>query len=202
MKKMNCQVIIVPYRDRPQHLEEFLKYTQSRFIHIPIIIVEQENKKPFNRAKLLNVGALESPSLYYIMHDVDLLPIDCDYKPSANAEVVQFIGSKIQLKDYLGGVTMYTHNVLYKAGGYNNEYWHRAEDNEMMFNLKRLRIPVLEEHKQFTELPHKKSQHFIAALWDKAQKKRSIQNQLYCCEYKIISKEMVNENTTHLKVDI
>jgi hypothetical protein len=197
---MAYQIIIVPYRDRQEHLDKFLSWMQKHLPNMLICIVEQSDLKPFNRAKLLNIGALECPSQYYIMHDVDMLPIDCMYKPSPYAEVMQFTASKIQLKDYLGGVTMFSHPVFYKAGGYNNEYFHRAEDNEMRFNLKRLRIPVLEEHHEFINLPHvRKSQEFVAALWHKAQQKRSQQDQLYSCVYKILAKNNYG-NITHLKV--
>ena len=58
MKKKLC--IVVPYRDRQTHLAEFIPYIQntlnSQDIDYHILIVEQEAGKPFNRAKLLNVG--------------------------------------------------------------------------------------------------------------------------------------------------
>lgn len=196
------QIIIVPYRGREHHLDTFLNYMDHHLPDMPICIVEQAGYKPFNRAKLLNIGAIQNPTTYYIMHDVDMLPIDCKYEPSPNAEVVQFAGSKIQLKDYLGGVTMFTHNVFYKVGGYNNDYFHRAEDNEMRFNLKRMRIPVLEEHYEFKQLPHKRNkQEFNAALWYKAQQERSHQDQLYSCVYTILSKDIAGR-IVHLKVTL
>lgn len=200
---MNLKTIIVPYRNRPGHLEEFMQHMQQRMPHMPICIVEQrEDDKPFNRAKLLNIGAIEFPSMWYIMHDVDMLPLFDHYDASPFAEVIQFASSKIQLRDYLGGVTMFTHPILHKIGGYNNEYFHRAEDNEMMFNVKRLRIPVLNDFKPYKQLPHKRTTNeFDAALWDKAQEKRSEQNQLAHCAYKILNKDIIG-NVTHLVVGI
>lgn len=196
----SAAVIIVPYRDRQSHLEQFINHMTWHLPNMPICIVEQGDTKKFNRAKLLNIGALEYPTQYYIMHDVDMLPVDCMYEPSPNAEVLQLADSKIQLAGYLGGVTMFTHNVFYKVGGYNNDYFHRAEDNEMRFNLIRLRIPVLEEHYTFKQLPHKRlGQEFDAALWYKAQEKRSQQDQLYSCAYTILSKD-ISGNIVHLKV--
>lgn len=192
--------IIIPYRDRQQHLTTFLAHMQERMPDIPICLVEQEPGKPFNRARLLNIGAIQCPANYYIMHDVDMLPEFDGYLPSPFADVIQFASSKIQIKDYLGGVTMFTHPVFQKIGGYHNDYFHRAEDNEMMFNLKRLRIPVLEDHRKFKELPHERTKtEFVAALWNKAQQKRSEQNQLAHCEYKIINKDIIG-NVTHLLV--
>lgn len=196
------KTIIVPYRDRPGHLEAFIDH-MHQFSHIRIAVIEQGPGKPFNRGRLLNIGALEFPDVYYIMHDVDmLLNPDEWYDSSPHAEVIQMASSKIQLRDYLGGVTMFTHPVFHKAGGYHNDYFHRAEDNEMRFNLQRLRIPVLEEHKKFTTLPHPRNdkQEFIASLWQKAQQKRSEQNQLAHCEYQIEGREAISSRATLLKV--
>lgn len=74
--------IIVPYRNRKEHLDIFLNYMhyflQQQYIQYRIIIVEQNNSLPFNRAKLFNVGAYEAMKLGYnclILHDVDLLPL-------------------------------------------------------------------------------------------------------------------------------
>lgn len=201
---MHYQVIIIPYRDRQEHLRQFLHHMQNynKECRIKICIVEQADDKPFNRGKLLNIGALQCPALHYIMHDVDMLPINCTYEPSPHAEVVQFASSKIQLNDYLGGVTMFTHNVFYKVGGYNNEYFHRAEDNEMHFNLKRMRIPVLNDFREFKQLPHKRnSNEFISALWYRAQEKRKVQDQLYTCAYTLLTKDIA-DGIVHLKVDL
>lgn len=183
-------IIIVPYRNRPAHLAQFLSHMAKYYAHLPICIVEQAEGRPFNRAKLLNVGYLENRTCYdtYIMHDVDMLPsVNVDYGTSAfYMSVEQLADSAIQMYDYLGGVTKFTQEAFWRAGGYNNEYYHRAEDNEMMFNLKRLGIKVIEKPQQFKCLPHqRKGPEFDPALWRKAQQKREVQNQLECCEYKV-----------------
>ena len=78
--------IIVPYRDRQEHLEKFIKqipsYLSNNDIEYELIVVEQSDKKPFNRGKLLNIGFLEAKKLdcnYVVFHDVDMIPIDVDY---------------------------------------------------------------------------------------------------------------------------
>jgi hypothetical protein len=56
--------IIVPYRDRTDHLDEFLSETTRSFATDPVnagisprfLIVEQAPGLPFNRGALLNVG--------------------------------------------------------------------------------------------------------------------------------------------------
>lgn len=164
-----------------------------------IVVVEQVDKKPFNRGKLLNIGAIVSHFETFVFHDVDMLPIKVSYVDRKGVTQIGF--SDIQLVDYLGGVTMFQFNTFFKAGGYHNDFWHRAEDNEMRFNLKRLGIPVLNRFGIFKQLPHERTgPEFIPELWKKAQEPRT-KNMLKTCEYKLISKE-VKEGYTHLKVEL
>ncbi len=72
--------IVVPYRDRESHLVRFLPHMQQflKEIKHKIVIVEQHDDKPFNRAKLMNIGYdhLKNECDYFCFHDVDLLPIE------------------------------------------------------------------------------------------------------------------------------
>lgn len=198
--------IIVPYRDRPQHLAQFIPHMRAYLPGAKIIIVEQADEKPFNRGKLLNIGFLESErDTHYVFHDIDMLPINVDYEP--NVGVTQLAGSNIQLRDYLGGVTMFDHDTFKRVGGYHNDYFHRAEDNELRFNLHRLKIPVLELHGRFKQLHHeRKAPEFIAALWDKAQLPRDVQDQLKTCAYKVIAADAITDSKIgqyiHIKASI
>ena len=79
--------LIVPYRNRLSHLRTFLPYMhtflQMQGLNYTIILVEQEIGKPFNRAKLFNIGFQETLTHFpstkcFIFHDVDLLPINPD----------------------------------------------------------------------------------------------------------------------------
>src|SRR6056300_264301 len=81
--------VIVPYRDRPQQLKDFLnyieKYLTDKNIEHEVIIVEQTEKNDFNRGKLLNIGFLKAEELecdYVAFHDIDMLPVDADYSYS------------------------------------------------------------------------------------------------------------------------
>ena len=85
--------IVVPYRDRAEHLRQFVPHLATYFHsdkldrHIPISphIVEQSGNAPFNRGRVLNCGyALAHDSADYIcFHDVDYLPLWADYSWSA-----------------------------------------------------------------------------------------------------------------------
>ncbi|TMS38239.1 hypothetical protein L596_005006 [Steinernema carpocapsae] len=74
--------IIVPFRNRENHLPIFLQnlhpLLQKQQLDYTIFVVEQIKNQKFNRAKLMNVGFVEARKLYdwqcYIFHDVDLIP--------------------------------------------------------------------------------------------------------------------------------
>ena len=79
--------IIIPYRNREKQLELFKDYI-TRFldkqgiIDYTVIVVNQADRKKFNRGKLLNIGFLEAKARgcdYVILHDVDMLPWNADY---------------------------------------------------------------------------------------------------------------------------
>ena len=81
--------IIVPFRNRHEHLSEFKKsivdYLTKSNINFELIIVQQDNARLFNRGMLLNIGFKEAKRLkcnYVVFHDVDMLPIDVDYSYS------------------------------------------------------------------------------------------------------------------------
>lgn len=75
--------IIVPYRDREEHLEVFLRvfhnYLRRQKLHYRIFVVEQNDANPFNRGKLFNIGAKYAAKFgfpCFVLHDVDLLPLN------------------------------------------------------------------------------------------------------------------------------
>lgn len=76
--------IVVPYRDRAEHLPIFLKnihpLLMKQQLEYGIFVIEQIGGGQFNRAALMNVGFLEALKLQnwdcFIFHDVDLIPLD------------------------------------------------------------------------------------------------------------------------------
>lgn len=100
--------IVIPYRDRKQHLPILLKnlhpFLMKQQIEYGIFIVEQSADGNFNRAKLFNIGFVEALKLYdwdcFIFHDVDLLPMDdrnlysCPTQPRHMSVAVDTFGYK------------------------------------------------------------------------------------------------------------
>ena len=74
--------VIVPYRNRPEHLQMLLLHLipvlMRQLLDFRIYIVEQVDRAMFNRGKLINVGfeeALKDSLKWncFVFHDVDLL---------------------------------------------------------------------------------------------------------------------------------
>lgn len=180
-------------------MAQFIPHMNKYLPDAKIVIVEQSDEKRFNRGKLINIGFLEEPSDYVCAHDVDMLPLNVNYYEGTGVQ--QKASSEIQASGYLGGVTIFDYNAFWLMCGYHNDYFHRAEDNELAFHLKRLQIPVYNRFGTFCQLPHPRNgPEFIPELWQKAQLPRT-KNMLKTCEYQLISKE-VYDTHLHLKVTL
>lgn len=127
--------IIVPYRDRPQHLKEFLPHMANyfqrdkldRYIPVSIHIVEQGGTAAFNRGKILNCGykLAREDADYVCFHDVDYLPLWADYSWSAKPARLAWYGLRMQEDPelFFGAVTLFDKTAFEAANGYPNVYW-------------------------------------------------------------------------------
>mgnify|MGYP001261764757 CR=1 FL=1 len=138
--------IVVPYRDRAEHLETFVPYMETYLKlqgiqDFKILIVEQADNKPFNRGKLLNVGYNSIDADYYVFHDIDMLPITADY--SGSLHPTHLVSSATQFKKgipyetYFGGVTMFPSVDFLQINGFSNEFWNwGSEDDDLIMRCK------------------------------------------------------------------
>lgn len=149
--------VIVPYRNRPDQLNQFLihikSYLDSTNIDYEIIVVDQDNAKQFNRGMLLNIGFTEAKKLkcdYVVFHDVDMLPLDVDYSYS---DIPLHISTDFELEknekkrelfdQYFGGVTMFPTESFIKIDGYSNKYWAWGyEDTDLLLRCERKGIEL------------------------------------------------------------
>ena len=150
--------LIVPYRNREKQLKIFKRRIQM-FLHrdsgfeYTIIVVNQIDRKKFNRGKLLNIGFLEAEKQgcdYVIFHDVDMIPVKGTYmyddKP---LELVgEFVDRSSKFKrviqpNYFGGVTLFPIEQFRKINGYSNKYkgW-GFEDDDLLLRCRELGIPL------------------------------------------------------------
>ena len=142
--------IIVPYRDRQDHLDVFIPHMQEflkdKGIDYTIFIAEQTDDRPFNYGKLCNVVTKEvgEEYTYFAFHDIDMLPMndECDYSypesPTHLATNVEAHDNKIPYPQYFGGVVLISREDFENANGYSNEYWgYGYEDLDLLYRLQR-----------------------------------------------------------------
>ena len=139
--------VIVPYRNRNEHLQEFKKsiveYLESKNIDFKIIIVEQDNAKLFNRGMLCNIGFIEAQKEncdYIVIHDVDMIPVDVDY--SYSNVPVHLATDNIPFESYFGGMTLFPTDIFQKINGFSNLYWGWGfEDDDLRYRCIKNDIP-------------------------------------------------------------
>uniref|UniRef100_A0A0N4Z252 Beta-1,4-galactosyltransferase 7 n=1 Tax=Parastrongyloides trichosuri TaxID=131310 RepID=A0A0N4Z252_PARTI len=143
--------VIVPYRNRYEELQEFVphisNFLDNQNISYQILVMNQTDTYRFNRASLINVGFLESDRLrctYFVMHDVDLLPLNKNLNYSYPGEgVVRHISAgpyhpikRYDYKKFIGGILMLTMRDFKKVNGMSNKYWGWGlEDDEFYLRL-------------------------------------------------------------------
>lgn len=146
--KKGC--IIVPYRDRAENLAAFLPHYNKLFPDMRIYVIEQADDKPFNRAKLLNIGFLEYGHHYdyAVYSDVDMLAEDgADYsyadRPTHLATMCSQFNYQMPFPEYFGGVTIINRIDMIHVNGFSNNFWSwGAEDCEMREHIQSFGITI------------------------------------------------------------
>jgi len=149
--------IIVPFRDREEHLRTFLFHMHSflprQQVDYGIFIVEQDGSGAFNRAMLLNVGAAEALKSYdfqcFIFHDVDLLPEDdrnlytCPVQPRHMSVAINNFLYRLPYDDIFGGVSAMTVDQFRQVNGFSNMFWGwGGEDDDMSNRLRQKKLYI------------------------------------------------------------
>jgi hypothetical protein len=168
---LNSVAIIVPYRDlhpsqdRSKQLHQFVPHMKyfldglvaSRKIQdYHIYIIEQsDDRRKFNRGKLLNIGfdfALKRSEKHpprhnlFIFHDVDLLPQSnlgdwyARY-PTRPIHIARVWDRYSNNQKYFGGIVSFSEDDMKRINGYPNTFWGwGGEDDEMQKRLETLSI--------------------------------------------------------------
>ena len=153
---MNKLGVIIPYRNRYEHLQRFKTnikaYLESKEISYELITIEQDDAKIFNRGKLLNIGFKYAKKLrcdYVVFHDVDMLPFDVDYSYSdipvhlASKFIATEKSQRIIFDEYIGGVTIFPMDLFQSINGYSNDYWGWGfEDNDLLHRCRINGVPL------------------------------------------------------------
>ena len=171
-----CKVaVIIPYRDREEHLKDFINciaaYKNKEYIDL--FVIEQDNLDKFNRGLLLNIGFYladrENKYKYFIFHDVDSYPdnylldlyINCDIID----KVVHFASPhnkyKYQFNDFLGGVIGLSAEDFLKINGFPNNFFGWGGEDDAFYNrITNNNISVYRPKRGEYQLPiHNNSKH-------------------------------------------
>lgn len=161
-------LILVPYRDREQHLDIFIKklapLLKKHIINIKIVIIEQsQDNKKFNRGKILNVGFAEyyKDYDYFFTHDIDTLPYEntiIDFYNNKDYDILRIhSGHHVSL----GGIVKFKCDIFKKINGFPNNIWGWGLEDEALFTRAMLNNCNINSYrdfnisiKDFVSLPH------------------------------------------------
>ncbi len=148
--------IIIPYRDRQDHLEKILPRLKEIFQNetYEIIIAEQNDEDKFQKNSLYNLAALRSKGELIVFHDVDYYPsdnvsyfteesipfypvkqvifLDQNDQPLSDHLVPQgYQKFKHDVGDHSGGVFVLSKSLFLKINGFNPYYkgWGKEDDD-------------------------------------------------------------------------
>ncbi|XP_074603249.1 beta-1,4-N-acetylgalactosaminyltransferase bre-4-like isoform X2 [Brevipalpus obovatus] len=214
--------IIIPYRDRKDHLHALLHHLhpilQRQQISYRIYVVEQFGNDTFNKGVLMNAGVREalkeSDFNCFIFHDVDLIPEDdrnlysCPSIPRHMSVAVDKFNYTLPYPYLVGGVFAISKAHFTLVNGYSNLYWGwGGEDDDMAHRLKLHDLKILrppESIGRYTMIKHKhraESPNNVRTALLRMAKRRASRDGFNSVRYKIISR--VNELLlSHVFVEI
>lgn len=162
-------LIVVPYRNREKHLEDFLiktpKYFDGRGITYDIIIAELDQEGDWNAGLVCNsvINFRKKGSWKYLyIHHVDVYPIDGEWVYPKINEVLFNLG------DY--GSCIMNYNDFFKIGGYRNGFWGwGAEDNDLYYKaqlngLKSIDVTTLNDYPVKFDIEYQKHERRFEAI--------------------------------------
>lgn len=154
-------IFIIPYRNREQHRVFFSTYIQKIMEDVPknewtYYFVHQNDKRPFNRGAMKNIGFLAMKYKYpndykdiiFIFNDIDTLPYD--------KNILDFNTTKGTIKHYygftfaLGGIFSVTGEDFERTSGFPNFWAWGGEDN--MIHSRALRVGITIDRSVFFTL--------------------------------------------------
>lgn len=215
--------IIIPYRDRVQHLQYFVEYMhpilQRQQLDYQIFIINQAGQGKFNRAKLMNIGFLESIKLYpfncFAFHDVDLILEDdrslywCSDRPRHLSAGVDKFNYVLPYSSIFGGVTLLSKKHMESINGFSNEFWGWGGEDDDVYNrlnikgLKIIRYPMnIARYKMITH-KHEKGNEANPKRFEMIRKTRQTfeKDGINSIKYKVLSIEY-QPTYTNITVDV
>jgi hypothetical protein len=127
--------ILIHYRNRKEHIDAYLRTIKSYNTHTPyeLIVVEQEEGKPFNRGLMKNIGfMLRNPeSDYVIFNDVDYIPTESMFlEYMKKTEVCRYLSPH---QKCLGGVVGFHPKSFENTNGFPNVIFEWGVEDRILF---------------------------------------------------------------------
>jgi hypothetical protein len=157
--------VCVPYRNREEHLKEFVprisKHLENQGIEFHIYICHQVDDKLFNRGATKNIAAkqaFEDGCDYIVWHDIDMIPEEgCDYSfpdkyPVHIATKISQMDYKLKYEEYFGGAVIFSKEHVENTNGYSNNYWDWGMEDDDLFWRCRMEGYLRVNHLDFDEI--------------------------------------------------
>lgn len=129
--------VIVPFRDRAEHLDLLLPRLRRHLPNAEVWVSEQAGSDAFNKGAVTNAAVAEllrrggSPDAL-VLHDVDALPLDsANYAVPGHGKVRHLFAGRPDWDWVLGGVSVVRTDDYVRANGFSNRYegWGREDDD-------------------------------------------------------------------------
>ncbi|XP_013073727.1 beta-1,4-N-acetylgalactosaminyltransferase bre-4-like [Biomphalaria glabrata] len=149
--------IIIPYRNRPEHLKILLKNLHPilgrQQLDYGIYVIDQALPGKFNRAMLMNIGYAEAMKRYdyqcAIFHDVDLIPendrniYSCPEQPRHLSAAIDKFNYRLPYDGIYGGVSAINKEHFEKINGFSNMFfgW-GGEDDDMASRIRHAGLSI------------------------------------------------------------
>lgn len=140
--------IIIPFRNRNEHLQEFIRrftsYLEGKDIDVQFFVMNQMNPGLFNRGAMLNCGFIEAcrtrPDGLFVFHDVDIYPtewgsISYDTPPG-------HIRHPIAMEGNLGLICCFWKPEFERVNGFPAYHGWGIEDCTILHRAIRCAIPI------------------------------------------------------------
>ena len=132
-------IILVPYRDRLEHMKYFIEnYCPLLKKYLPnskVIFIEQDfSNNYFNRGMLLNIGfdLYKYNTKFFITHDIDIIPNEVIIQELFNIndyDVVRIFTGGIHS---LGGICKFSKESVFDVNGFPNYIWGWGIEDRVM----------------------------------------------------------------------
>lgn len=220
-------VILIPYRNRKEHLDLFIKDVIPLFeLYLKpfkLVVIEQEEGKIFNRGMLLNIGFNEykDKSKYFFTHDVDIIPKEQCVKElytKSEYDVIRIFNGH---ETSLGGIIKIINSSIFKINGFPNYIWGWGiEDRALYYRYKIMNhsiSPNYTNNNNFIKLYHEsncetyinekkiisdKENEIFNSNDKEKQVKHTMSSGLNNLNYKIINRLNIDINIEFIKVSI